>query len=199
MSFFKQNTLGIKTLFAGKYMQRLTLFLVATGGMMMVVYQLLDDLLAVEYGFSPMGISILFAIACLIAGFASMYLPHVKLKINSKISLIGTMVVMGIILMLSPIVGMIMSGSFLMIRVILEVIYDNATSVEVNRNTESSVRATTLSSLSLLRSIPYALGGSFVGGLVLSLGGARNFSVWFGLALIMFTVVLGFRMEKSNQ
>ena len=38
---------------------------------------------------------------------------------------------------------MILFGVLLMVRVIMEVIYDNASSTVINRNTDSSVRATT--------------------------------------------------------
>lgn len=197
-SFFKQNTLGIKTLFKDDYMKRLTLFLVATGGLSIVIYNLLDDLLAVEYGYTPAGISILFAIACLVAGLASILVPRMKKKINEKAALVVSMIVIALLLAWSPWIGMLMSGGFLILRVILEVIYDNATSVAINHRIESKVRATTLSSLSLLRNIPYGVGGVFIGSLVQVLGGARIFSFWFGVMLMILTVLLGMRLKRPN-
>ncbi|KKT41959.1 MAG: Arabinose efflux permease family protein [Candidatus Collierbacteria bacterium GW2011_GWD2_45_10] len=197
-SFFVQNSLGIKRLFGSVYMRKLSWYLIATGGLSVVIYNLLDDLLAVEYGYSPFGISVLFAIACLVAGFASMYIPRLKLKLNERSVLIISMVIMAFVLILSPIIGMLVSGVFLMLRVIMEVLYDNASSVAINRNTESNVRATTLSSLSLLRSLPYAIGGAFIGTAIQFVGGARNFSMWFGLALMVVTVILGMRIERNN-
>lgn len=198
MTFFKQNTLGIKTLFSGEKMRRLSIFLIATGSLSIVVYNLLDDLLAVEYGYSPMGISILFSIACMVAGLASLFVPRIKIKMNHKIILILSMLLNALVLVLSPIVGMMTSGLLLMIRVVLEVIYDNSTSVEINENMASNVRATTLSSLSLLRSIPYAVGGSFIGGMVLMTGGARMFAMWFGILLALTTVLLGLRIKHKS-
>ena len=94
---------------------------------------------------------------------------------------------------------MILFGVLLMVRVIMEVIYDNASSTVINRNTDSSVRATTLSSLSLLRSLPYAIGGSFIGSAVQMVGGAKNFSMWFGLTLMAVTVVLSNRIEREKR
>lgn len=198
MTFFKQNTVGIKTLWSSEYLKRLTIFLTVTGAFMTVVYQLLDDFLAVEYGFSPMTVSILFAVACLVAGFVSMNIHRLKVNFDQKYLLIGSMVFMGFVLALSPLVGMVMSGGLLLVRVILEVIYDNAASVAINEKTESSVRATTLSSLSLLRSIPYAVGGTFLGALIQNLGGARNFSLWFGLTLMVLTLILGMGIKKQK-
>ncbi|PIZ24304.1 hypothetical protein COY48_03640 [Candidatus Collierbacteria bacterium CG_4_10_14_0_8_um_filter_43_86] len=142
-SFFVQNSLGIKALFKSSYMKKISLFLMATGGLSIVVYNLLDDLLAMEYGFSPFGISALFSVACLVAGFASMYVPRLKIQYDERKILIISMVVMAFVLMLSPIIGMILFGVLLMVRVIMEVIYDNASSTVINRNTDSSVRATT--------------------------------------------------------
>lgn len=198
-SFFEQNTLGIKALFGSDYLKRLSLFLVATGGMCIVIYNVLDDLLAVEYGYSPMGISVLFSIACLIAGGASMYFPHLKVKWNTRKTLIISMILMSLALMVSPIVGMLVSGAILMFRVILEVIFENVSSVAINKKIESNIRATTISSLNLLQSIPYAIGGSFLGVLVLAAGGARNFSLWFGLVLMIVSVVLGNRIVRESK
>jgi len=127
-----------------------------------------------------------------------MYIPRLKLKLNERSVLIISMVIMAFVLILSPIIGMLVSGVFLMLRVIMEVLYDNASSVAINRNTESNVRATTLSSLSLLRSLPYAIGGAFIGTAIQFVGGARNFSMWFGLALMVVTVILGMRIERNN-
>lgn len=199
LSFFKQNTAGIRNLFANDYIKRLSLFLVATGALCLVIYNLLDDLLAIEYGYTPMGISILFSIACLIAGAASIFFSRTKFKLNIKMSLIGTMVIMGLIMMLSPVIGMLASAVFLMVRVILEVIYDNATSVIINRSIESKSRATTLSSLSLLRHLPYALTGSLVGASVVFAGGARQFSMWYGLIIILMTIIFGFRLKFERE
>ncbi len=197
MSFFKQNTLGIKELFKNSYMSKLSLFLIATGAMGIFIYNILDDLLAVEYGYSPLGVSVLFSIVCLVAGFASLYLPRLKVKLDQRVVLIVSMIVMAFLLMLSPIVGMIVGGILLLFRVILEVLGDNAASVMINTHTESKVRTTTLSTLSLLRSIPYAVGGSLLGSAVILVGGARNFSMWFGLVLLIISVVLGSRIERK--
>ncbi len=196
-SFFSQNTLGIKALFKNAYMSKLSWFLIATGAMGVFIYNILDDLLLVEYGYTPFGVSLVFSIVCLVAGFASMYLPRWKTKIDQRMVLIVSMIVMAFLLMLSPVVGMIAGGVLLMFRVIMEVLGDNAASVMVNKNTDSKVRATTLSSLSLLRSIPYAVGGSFLGGVVLLAGGARNFSMWFGLVLLLVAVILGSRIDRK--
>jgi hypothetical protein len=87
-------------------------------------------------------------------------------------------------------------GGLTLLGIVSEVVYNNSTSVLVNQNTESKVRATTLSTLSLLRSLPYAMGGSLVGALVLLSGGAKNFSLWFGLILVGLTLLLSRGIKK---
>ncbi len=188
-AFFKQNTKGIKALFGSEYMKRLSWYLVVTGGLAVFIYNLLDDLLAVEYGFNPMTISWLFAVACLVAGVATYLIPRWKGKISLELSLIVPMVVIGLCLVVSPIIGMWLSAGLLMIRVIAESVYQNYTSVAINDSTESSVRATTLSTLSLLRNIPYGVLGTFVGGAVSLVGGAKNFAMHYGFVLIFLTLV----------
>ncbi len=195
-TFFDQNTKGVKALFGNLYMKRLSMYLVITGGLMVFVYNLLDDLLAIEYGFSPISISWLFAIACLVAGIATYLVPRLTLKIGLKQSLVIPIVVIAVCLALSPVVGMWMSGLLLMVRVIGESVYQNYTSVALNENTDSEVRATTLSSLSLLRNIPYALLGTLVGGAVTLAGGAKNFAMYYGIVLLVLTLWFGVRIRK---
>ncbi len=195
-TFFEQNTKGVKVLFGSPSMKSLSLYLVVTGGLMVFMYNLLDDLLAIEYGFSPVSISWLFAVACLVAGIATYLVPRWNLKISLRQSLIIPIVIIAVCLILSPIVGMWMSALLLMVRVIGESVYQNYTSVAVNESTNSDVRATTLSSLSLLRSLPYALLGTFVGGAVTLAGGAKNFAMYYGIVLLVLTFGFGARLRK---
>lgn len=195
-TFFEQNLKGVRVLFGSLYMRNLSLYLVITGGLMVFMYNLLDDLLAIEYGFSPISISWLFAIACLVAGVATYLLPRWNVKMGLKQSLMLPVIAISVCLLLSPIVGMWMSAVLLMVRVIGESVYQNYSSVAVNESTDSDVRATTLSSLSLLRSLPYALLGTFVGGAVVSAGGAKNFAMYYGLVLLILTLGFGMRLRK---
>ncbi len=197
-TFFRQNTKGIKVLFGNATLKRLSIYLVVTGSLVAFTYNLLDDLLAVEYGFSPITISWLFSAACLVAGVATYYIPRWKWKLSFKQSLVWPIVVICVALILSPIVGMWVSAVILMFRVIAEAVYQNYTSVAINENTASEVRATTLSSLSLLRNIPYALFGTLVGGAVTLAGGAKNFAMYYGLVLLIITIGFGMRV-KSNK
>jgi hypothetical protein len=119
-----------------------------------------------------------------------------KIKFDEKKTFMISMIIIAIALIVSPIIGMVTSGVLLMIRVIMEVLYDNAASSLINKNTSSEVRATTLSSLSLLRSIPYGLGGSFVGVLVILSGGAKMFAMYFGIVLVLSVIILGLRIPK---
>jgi len=194
--FFRQNTLGIKTLFGSVSMKQLSLFLTMTGAFMVVSYEILEDLLAIEFGYSPMGISILFSVACLVAGLISVYIPRWKIQIDHKVMLVVSVMIVAVTRLLSPWIGMMAFGGLTLLGIVSEVVYNNSTSVLVNQNTESKVRATTLSTLSLLRSLPYAMGGSLVGALVLLSGGAKNFSLWFGLILVGLTLLLSRGIKK---
>jgi MFS family permease len=193
-SFFRQNTVGLKNLFGTASMRKLSYFLVGTGAMTLVIYNLLDDLLAIEYGFTPFTISVLFSIACLIAGAASIYIPRMKYKLAPEHGMVWAMIAMSGAMIVSPIVGMAVASILLWLRVILEVVYENASSVVINSRIESRHRATTISSLSFLHNLPYALFGSLLGWAVEMVGGAKMFSMWFGLVLLTVTVVFGMRM-----
>ena len=195
-TFFIQNTKGIRVLFGDEYIKRLSWYLVVTGGMMVFIYNLLDDLLAVEYGFTPTTISWLFSVACLVAGVATYFIPRWKIKMSLRKLLILPIVIIALCLAVSPIVGMWLSALLLMIRVIGESVYQNYTSVVINENTDSAVRATILSSLSLLRNIPYALFGTFVGRAVSLAGGAKNFAMYYGIVLLVLALWFGSKLRK---
>lgn len=194
--FFIQNTRGLKVLFSGLEIKRVTWYLAVTGAMGTFIYNLLDDLLAIEIGYSPTTISILFSVACLVSGIFTYLVPRMKVKLGENWLLILPMVVMGIALMLSPIVSLFGFGILMIVRVIGEAVYQNYTSVVVNRMVSSDVRATTLSSLSLLRNIPYGVLGTFVAGVVTLAGGALDFAVYYGAVLLFFTLWLGLRLKK---
>ena len=194
--FFIQNTRGLKVLFSGLEIKRVTWYLAVTGAMGTFIYNLLDDLLAIEIGYSPTTISILFSVACLVSGIFTYLVPRMKVKLGENWLLILPMVVMGIALMLSPIVSLFGFGILMIVRVIGEAVYQNYTSVVVNRMVSSDVRTTTLSSLSLLRNIPYGVLGTFVAGVVTLAGGALDFAVYYGAVLLCFTLWLGLRLKK---
>lgn len=97
-------------LFGNVYMKKLSLYLVVTGGLSVFIYNLLDDLLAVEYGFSPTSISWLFAVACLVAGMATYFIPRLKINMSLKQLLLLPILVIAICLILSPAIGMWMSA-----------------------------------------------------------------------------------------
>lgn len=196
--FFVQNTKGLKILFSSNSFKNITWYLVVTGAMATFIYNLLDDLLAVEFGYSPTTISILFSVACLVSGIFTYLVPRLKTKIDTKWWLVVPMIVMAVAIMLSPFISMFIFGILMMIRVIGEAIYQNYTSVVVNGRVESSVRATTLSSLALLRNIPYGLLGTFVGAAVIFSGGARNFSMYYGITLLILTLWFGWKLRKIN-
>lgn len=196
-TFFRQNTLGIKTLFSNSYLKKISIYLALTGACLMFTYQILDDLLAIEFGYTPISVSFLFAIVCIMAGIVSVYLPRVKKKLDHHSNIIITILIIGILLSFSPLLGLISGGILLFLRVLMEVIYENSSSVIINENTPSAVRSTTLSSLSLLRSLPYALGGSFIGIVIQQVGGAKNFALWFGLVIVCLVLLFGLRLNKK--
>lgn len=195
-SFFKQNTKGMKILFGSKKLKTVSYYLVISGGLLVFSYNLLDDLLAIEYGFNPTTISWLFAVACIVAGVAAHFIPRIKIIVSDNKLILTSVGVIAVCLVLSPVVGMWISALLLLVRVVGEAIYQNYSSVIVNKSVDSAYRATTLSSLSLLRNIPYSVLGTFVGFGVAFAGGAKNFALWFGL-IVLTTVVFFWKKVEA--
>src|SRR2546423_1137885 len=94
---------------------------------------------------------------------ASYLTPSLEKYISYQKTILVIGILIALSLLVSPWLGMILGGILLIFRSSLQAMYINLSSVFINHHTESKYRATTLSTFSLLRNIPYLIAAYFLG------------------------------------
>jgi len=181
--FVKQNTQGFKQLFLNKGVRRWTIYLLAVTTIAVITFEMLNDILAVEFGFTPLSWSWVLAIIFIFASLVSQLGPILTNKIHKLLLFSVITIIIGLTLFVSPWVGMVAGGITIALRHALQFMFNNLTSGVLNEQIESSVRATTLSTFTLLSRVPYVFLAFFIG-VTMQTTGARNFALVLGGILI---------------
>jgi MFS family permease len=156
LNFFKQTKQGVQELFKTSNIIKQTILFLSIGIIIVVCSEMINDFLAVEFGYKPTQLAILFSFTYLTAALASHATHHIKKLISYKRATYIAGFLIALTLLISPIVGMLIGGFAILFRSSLEAVYENLTSILINQQTASAHRATTLSAFNLLKSIPYA-------------------------------------------
>lgn len=183
-NFIEQNKQGLKELNKTANLKRQTILLLSIAFFSVIAHQILNDVLAVEFGFKSHQLGILLGVLSLLSAIASQAAPWLGkyFKINNLFFLIGVLI--ALTLVVSPYVGLVLGGIALFVRVLFQVIFRNLVSVAINNEIESKYRATTLSTFNLLKNIPYIIVAYYIGYLM-DLFTARIFAAGLGLILLL--------------
>lgn len=194
-NFVKQIGQGLKELTKTSKITKQTILFLSIAFFSVICYEILNDVLAVEFGFKPEQLGIFLGVLSLIAATASQFTVKLEKYLNSNILFIILGTFIAITLIFSPYLGLILGGISLILRVIFQVLFRNLTSVVINRNTSSKFRATTLSTFSFLRNMPYIIIAYYVGYLMDFFSG-KVFALFMGiLLLIVLFIQLLFNKE----
>jgi len=187
-SFLKNQIEGFKQLSKTKRIFSHTILLVGCGLFMVIASEMLDYVQGVEIGFQPSQFGIITAGMYICAAIVSQLVPIFHKYFSAlSISKLSAMIV-GITFLLSPMLGLISGAIVLTIRWSFESVFDGGTSLVINDNVDSQHRATTISTLRLLKNIPYAI-VAYLFGIVMENAGALQFGLWLGIALLSFLVI----------
>ncbi|MCA9372274.1 MFS transporter [Candidatus Woesebacteria bacterium] len=186
-TFISQTKKGFAHLFQRSFV-RYTILLLLFGVFAAVAYEILDDVAVVDWGYDAVGIGILYAAATFIAVPASYLYNRVRDKLGIVHIIIVGILILALGYLFSPwITAAIWTGIFLL-RVFFSPIRNSAISELINSKTESSIRATTLSTYELLRKIPYVMLASFIG-MSMDRYGIKTFSFYFAFTLLTLLLV----------
>lgn len=181
--FLAQNKRGLMQLFGRREVRMLIFFLVSIASIGVVADEMLNDVLAVEFGFQPHQLGVFIAVVSLISAAVSQFSSRIIRRVGS----INTVVLLGLILsmtyLLSPWVGIVVGGLTLLLRVSFQSIVHNATSGVINQHTESRYRATTLSSFNMIKNLPYVFSAYLLGSLM-DIITVRIFAFVLGIAVL---------------
>lgn len=194
-SYFLQLKQGFSQLFKPSiYMQ--SLFLLLIGALMMVEYEVVVGAQLPRLGFSTQWLGLLASLLF----FGASYGTRLTETITKRFRLLGGALFVaflaGAVMMLSPISFLYLGFSFLVVRTVLTAISSNIESTVINNNTESQYRATTISTFTMLRSLPYVL-SAFGVGILMDKFSPQWFAFGLGLVLCISVPTFYFLNRKS--
>lgn len=183
-TYLQQTKQGIKQLTKSTDITHQTILLLSIGIVVVIADEMLNSFLGIEFGFKEQSIGIFWAILYFISALASQTIPKFRKIWGEKRAIIFVGGLIAISLLVSPVLGLISGGLILLLRSSLQSIYTGLASVEINNNTQSQYRATTLSTFNMLQNIPYVLCAYAVGSLTDQYS-AKNSAFVLGVLLLV--------------
>lgn len=187
--FVLQNKEGFGQLFMAKSTTYMILLFMIPSAFMVATENVLNDATALELGFTSVQLGIFATILYLFGVFVSEKSEWLMKKFNSKLLYAAMLGVYITTLVLVPKAAFFVGAGLLLLRYGVQTAFGNYESVKINAVIDSRYRATTLSTFSLLKNIPYVLGATGIG-ILMNIYTARVFSLYFGLALTACVMVI---------
>jgi MFS family permease len=187
-AFVSQNRAGFAQLFNNVEVKKVVIALLIPSAFMVATENVLSDATAVELGLNSVQLGIYASVLFMVGVVFSENTERILKLFRPKMLYLVLTAIYLLTLMLMPAAGLIVGISLLFIRYAVQTVYDNFTSVRLNSVIESRYRATTLSTYSLIRNIPYVIFATGIG-MMMNLLTAKTFSLYFG---VLLTAVLLF-------
>lgn len=163
---WRNNFLGFKELFSTQKMRYLTIIFVVIGVGYVVASDILGISQAREYGLDAKTVGWVFGVGYVISALASHYYPKLRKMTGSMKLVWGSAVLLILSFVLAKYVGAWAGVGLIILRIASSTTFRNSRSVLINREIGSVNRATTLSTLTLLTNIPYAISAIWIGGYI---------------------------------
>jgi MFS family permease len=198
-SFWKQNKVGYHELFKNEVTRKYVFLILSTGFFMVMAAELMNDALAIEFGFRDSQLGVLTAAGFLFAAVAS-HSTHALTQLFGKLELFFlASASLAVAWLISPYAQFWLGGGLFILAICLMGIVENVSSAIINPRISSQYRATTLSTLEMLRKAPYVLLAFVMGGLM-DVFSARNFAFMMGavLLILLFLQLPSLKFVKMN-
>ena len=195
-NYLIQTKQGFIQIFS-KIDRRLIFKLLLIGSTLVILDEMMEAFLLVEFGFKPQVMGIIYSIIYIFSAFSSQLSPWLKQKFDLNFAILFIGLIVAVSLIISPFIGLIFGGLMVLLRYNLAPIFNNLASVLINQNTESQYRATTISTFNMLKNLPYVLSAFFIGRLM-DIISARTFAMYFGLLLVLVLVIQRFALDKKS-
>ena len=167
--FLREAGRGVTELFKKEF-KRLSIALLLIGIFFTTDSSGLWDIQAVEYGFSSQTLGVLLTVTYLCLAIASWYSTKITRKFSSFGGILLFAVIWAVLWFVSGITGGIIGALLLILRSSFSVVADVQSSGLWNSMIPSRVRATTLSTITIIRGLPYILVASNIGMIIDSVG-----------------------------
>ncbi len=191
-NFLSQSRQGFNQLTRNADILRQTVNLLVVGAVIVIMDEMLNGFLGVEFGFSAVQLGTFWAIAYLIAALIGLNSWRLIETFGLNQTIVYAAFILSLTLVVSPVSGIVIGAITLLVRFSLQNIIAAAASTTINQNTPSQYRATTLSTYNMAKNIPYVLSAFFLGSLA-QIYTARLIAAALGALLISWLVINHFR------
>ncbi len=193
----KQLRQGFSQLFTHKNFRAIVIMLLLAGIVPLFMYEMLADMLLVSYGATPIEISV----AVFIVMSVSAVVVHFASTIGKKFGLVRAFIILsfiyGVLLLLVPFIQLLSAIGLFAIIASIAAINHVLQSKIINDKVDSKYRATTLSTFSMLVSIPYVLSAVLLGYLS-DMYTVQNVIFVLGVFMIVVLMVSYIHVKRVN-
>lgn len=194
--YLSQSKKGFTELFQSKNEVNWILRLIVIFSFATILTEVLDPALAIDFGFTEKGLGILYAVIPLITALGAHFYPKFKDKYGKEVILGFIIVTFLVSAFISPWAGLILGGSTLIYRSMFYSVVNIMSSDTVNKLVESKYRATTLSTFTMLRKLPYVIFAYAIGVYMDVLSPSRVVMVLSVVFFVAFLLVLLFKRKS---
>lgn len=189
--FLLQNKEGFGQLFMNKRIAYMSLLFLVPSAFMIATENVLNDATAIELGFKSTQLGIFATLLYLFGIYASEKSEWIISKMNAKNIFILLLLIYFLTLVVMPKASFVVGAILLLLRYGASTIFGNYESVRINDAIDSRYRATTLSTFSLIKNIPYIFTATAIGALM-NIYTVKVFSMYFGILFIASLAVVYF-------
>ncbi|MCA9382815.1 MFS transporter, partial [Candidatus Dojkabacteria bacterium] len=186
-NYVEQTKQGFHELFSKKIDKLFLIQILASFSLAVILIEVVDPALALDFGFSEGQLGIIYAIVPIISAIGAAYYPVLRKRFSQKALFWTTSSVMIVTTIISPQLGLITGGSFLVLRNFFYPFYELISSDTINQHIDSKYRATTISTFVTMLSIPYVASIYFIGRNIDEYGVDNIISK---IAAIIFTILI---------
>ncbi len=197
--YLKQNFSGFKLLFANKNIAILVLIFVTVISLKHMFIQVLDNSFAIEIGYTPVALGVLFSLLPFVSSLSSHAYPWLKKKITANFVFYGFAVIFFVSAILSSQLNFVIAGTMILIfRAFYDPLADVYVSQRLNEQIPSSARATAISTFTMIRALPYILLAYFLGDFSDKFAPSAVISVISTIFFIAFVVLVAWRSLSTR-
>jgi len=189
---------GFKQLTKTNDITNQTILLLSIGVIVVIIDEMLNSFLGVEFGLKAGSMGILWAVIYVVSALASQTIPLLNKRLGQNNTILFSGGIIAITMLLSPLLGLVFGGLSLLVRSSSQSIYWGLTSIAINNNTESKYRATTISTFNMIRNIPYVLCAFFIGTLSDKYS-AKGIAFFLGALLLLFLIIQLLRSKMLSK
>ena len=197
INYLNQTGKGVSELFKNINIVKVTILLLCIGFVTVISSEMVDSFLSFEFKFGDKQMGILWAVVFVVSAIVSQATPIINKKLGLLNSIFLTGVVMAITLVVSPLVGIVLGGLTIIIRASSQGVFGNLASININQNTVSEYRATTISTFNMIKNVPYVLTAYFVGRISDTFS-AKITSAYMGVFLGISILVIWFWINRRS-